>query len=417
MTRSPRPLASTLFFLALLTACGPEVDAVARAEGPFVVVEVRSALPGDVIRVGDARLEVAEGGVGFPTLRLGAETLGVGEHTVTVLLNRAGDEGEGSARVTVEAKNVAPQVILGPCITAPADADPEKAKGRDRETLIVTFSSAAWTTINGSLNPSGGGEKCLVRESVLKVPVVTHNDATVSLFGAPLPLVEGVWSVELGLFGGGLPLTVFAEAKESAEPVRAELTLTVARPGMEPVTVPVAAELRRASLRDAMSARLAKLSSGEAPVWPRTPHTGPARAILLTTVGAEVTVDGEKILALPRAYAAPLVTPMDPSLTASEVDLFAVARPVNVTDAGACTGYSMVLSGGGVPRSVLYGMGLEVVVRDAAGAELARKTFPGPAKPRCPDSLVGVGGKTTVLFDTPDPGDVLTWLESVRTGG
>lgn len=152
-------------------------------------------------------------------------------------------------------------------------------------------------------------------------------------------------------------------------------------------------------------------------MWPRTPHTGPARAILLTTVGAEVTVDGEKILALPRAYAAPLVTPMDPSLTASEVDLFAVARPVNVTDAGACTGYSMVLSGGGVPRSVLYGMGLEVVVHDAAGAELARKTFPGPAKPRCPDSLVGMGGKTTVLFDTPDPGDVLTWLESVRTGG
>ncbi|MBK7760348.1 MAG: hypothetical protein IPI35_28850 [Deltaproteobacteria bacterium] len=213
MTRSPRPLASTLFFLALLTACGPEVDAVARAEGPFVVVEVRSALPGDVIRVGDARLEVAEGGVGFPTLRLGAETLGVGEHTVTVLLNRAGDEGEGSAPGDRRGQERCAAGDPGPCITAPADAAPEKAKGRDRETLIVTFSSAAWTTINGSLNPSGGGEKCLVRESVLKVPVVTHNDATVSLFGAPLPLVEGVWSVELGLFGGGLPLTVFAEAK------------------------------------------------------------------------------------------------------------------------------------------------------------------------------------------------------------
>jgi hypothetical protein len=358
---------------------------------------------------------VGEGVVGL-TLRLGAET-SASVSTLTVTLKRAGDEGEGEAKVTVEAKNVAPQVILGPCSTAPADAQAEKSKGRDRETLLVTFSSAAWTTISGSLHPSGGGERCLVRESVLKVPVVTHKDATLSLFGAPLPVVDGVWDVELGLFGGGLPLTVFAEARESAEPVRAELPLTVSRPGVAPVIVPVTAELRRAALRDAMPTRLAKLSPGEAPVWPRTPHTGPARAALLTTVGAEVTVDGQKIVALPRAYSAPLITPEDPSLTASEVDLFAIARPVNITDAGPCTGYSMVLSGGGVPRSVLFGVGLEVVVLDATGAERARKTFPGPATPRCPSSLVGVGGKTTVLFDTPNTAEVLSWLESARTGG
>jgi hypothetical protein len=150
--------------------------------------------------------------------------------------------------------------------------------------------------------------------------------------------------------------------------------------------------------------------------WPRSPNDGPARAAVLVTRNLAVELDGKPALAMTTDFAVPRAVGADARTDA--IDLAAIATPVDTKQAGSCGGYRVV-EGSGDLHNVLYVFGLEVIVRDARGVEVARRTFPAPTGPLqrlCPDSLAGRDGKTVLLVAGPPSRPILDWLDDVRRG-
>lgn len=387
--------------LLLLAACGPSFEARALVDGPFVRVSSYDFEAGDVVSVGDVSREVGDDPFDFH-LDVPVESLGVGAHALEVTVDRGGSVSTKTVEVTLTEKHLETYLQLGPCDSMVTGDD----------LVLVKTTSPVWKL------PFGWEEDtCRVLDGQLSIPVLANADATVTIGGEPVALEGGraTWTgFNLGLLTGQVPLTQLGSTLEGNVDITATVPVVVRRPGQEDVTQTVTMTVPVRALRSHAQDQLQALTPGEAPRWPRSAHDGAPRGLVMAAKESSVTLDGEARSAVPGGYW-PVRTLGPEGATADQVDLFAVATPVDITPNGSCR-FNVVMSGHGGLSNKLFDQGYEVVVYDPAGKEVARRTFPKPSKPSCPSSISGTGEKTIVLWNPPPSADVLRWLETVRSG-
>ena len=69
----------------------------------------------------------------------------------------------------------------------------------------------------------------------------------------------------------------------------------------------------------------------------------------------------------------------------------------------------------GVVGNRIVKFGLDVVVVDAGGNEVARRAFPTASKASCPEAIAGERGETVMITSGPESAEVYGWLEQVRS--
>lgn len=395
-----RSVYPTLASLVLLAACGPSFEPLSTVSGPFVNVRSYDFEPGDIVTVGEHSATVGDDHRSF-RLEIPAAALGEGEHTLSVQLDRGGTVVARELTVEVPAKALEPYLRIGPCDSMIRGAD----------AISANLTSDAWVQTGTSARVSDDEIRCRLERDTA-VPVTANHGATVTIHGQPVEMTKGrgSWSGGQRLFFNALTLEhMNAPTAAPSEPHKVQAVLAL--DGHDPVTYDIAVTVLPGEVRRSISRIVRSIEPGEPPPFPRTAHDGPPRSAVLVSKLVSLTVDGEERGAVPGAYSSPLGVGQEGS-RADQLDLFAVATPTDLTELSPCV--YVAVTGGRAPRNVRYSMGLDVVVFDPAGEEVARKSFSKPQQPSCPGHLSSVDGKTVLLTAPPSPSQVLAWLEEVR---
>jgi len=386
------------YILPLLIGCGPDFEPRAFVRGPFVKVSSNDFQLGDMVTVKGISATVPQDFVNF-AVEVPAEALGAGRHLVEVHVDRGGSTSTRTVDVLITEKNVAPQVRIGPC---------ESGKSAEKRELSVTFTSDVW--LYGFDQTE---DRCRIPNGQFTAPVTANADARVTIAGEPIALDggHGVWS-ELPMHTLGASVTLDMLGPGGRRNWTATLPVEVERPsGSASFEVQVAAPI--ANVVEALRKQLVALEPGQPVPWTSTPNDGAPRVIAMVTKEATATVGGEERKKVaPGFWGIRAIGPAGATL--GEIDLFAVATPVDVTRNGSCAYKAM--PGSPSLANEVHSISLDVMVVNAAGDEVAQRRFDAPAKARCPRSITGEQGKTVAIWSGPRDTDVMTWLNSVGNG-
>lgn len=384
----------------------PAIEASVTVTGPVAEVVVHRVREGDVVTV-DGRSRTADARSGALVFELPTDRFEDGA-TIEVTRTRAGAMARMSLGAEVTDEDREPRLVLWRCTDDPASAPVHGSDDR-RATIGVWITSDAWL-VKSTARPR---ELCVVHaDGRARLPVAAHSDATVTIAERPVALVDGRGEHVIDL-ASLVPALSLAELEADGDRRDEARTVTVdaivTRAGRSR-TYALDVELEREDVRVAMHRAFTSWDGKAAWPWPRTPHVGPARGAALVTHDLAVDVDGAPRRTMNGWYAFPRV--VGGAARLDEVDLVAIATPVGATNAGSCR-YTTT-EGVGPVRNVMYKVGLEVVVRDATGAEVARRTWPAPKQLDCPDALASRDDRTRLLVTTPRPEPILAWLDELR---
>lgn len=395
--------------MAVATGCSPRVEVEAEIDGPFVSFEVSDAEPGDRIRL-DGVEHVAEDR--YTTFRVLASEIGAGDHTLKLRVDRGEKTGESEVRVSVPPAALEPMVAIGPCRV------PDDARDRERRRpRAFKLTTSVWSHVTDDFVQNEGRDQIcsLHDDGAARIGVQANGDAVVTIGGVHVELDAGVGEARLPLSALASQIGI-RELEQTApnKPLEVDIEAVVAvgdKRARETVTV----STTRSSFRDALAEALGQFQPQRPLDWPRRePTGGGVRALVLHTERAIVKVGKEERSVMNGTFAEWHALAGD-GARFDAIDLVAVAKPVDVVDEGSCKGY-VAMPGAAMPRTRLFKMGFDVTVYDHRGERVASKSFPGPAKGKCPGSVTGKRGETTVIVHTPAKDDVLQWLESVRSG-
>ncbi len=379
----------------MLAACGPRFDANADVRDSKVTVHVRKLKAGDEVSIKGIEGATATAKFSSATIDIPAEKVGEGQQELTVVVTRGSKTKSKKVNVTVPAAALAPFLTITGCEgftkgNYGAGAVKMKSKGMPSYTKEQRC----------ALQPSGA----------IALKLKANADAEVKVGDTKAQMGDGV-GIDL------LPITPVlhklslrgvGDSKASGEfPYSVQATSSR---GGKTVTYPVDLTIELKAIRSALFDAVLETDGGKAARWPRTAHDGKPRGVAFAAKRHPVRVDGQDQTILNSSYAQVLVAGGEHK--ADEVDLFAVASPSDVTKRGACTGYRTISGVGGV-RNTGFVMGFDVKVYDHTGKEVASKVFSKPKKTRCPSTLSGTRGKTTILVWAPNKADVEQWLESL----
>lgn len=393
--------------LACGRGVGASIETSVTITGPVAEVVVHRVREGDVVTV-DGRSRTADARSAALVFELPTDRFEDGA-TVEVTRTRAGATARMSLGAEVADEAREPRLVLWRCAADPAGAPVHGSDDR-RATIGVWITSDAWF-VKSTARPR---ELCVVQaDGRARLPVAAHADATVTIAGRPVALVDGRGEhvIDLASLVPELSLGELAGdggRRDEARTVTVDAIVT--RAGRSR-TYALDVELEREDVRVAMHRAFTSWDGKAAWPWPRTPHVGPARGAALVTHDLAVDVDGAPRRTMNGWYAFSRV--VGGAARLDELDLVAIATPVDATNAGSCR-YTTV-EGAGPVRNVVYKVGLEVVVRDATGAEVARRTWPAPKQLDCPDALASRDDRTRLLVTTPRPEPILAWLDGLRT--
>lgn len=381
--------------LVTLSACGPRFDASASTKGSKVSVYVRKLKAGDEVRIQGFDGATATAKLSHAIIDIPAEKVGAGEHELTVEVTRGNKKKAKKISVSVPESALAPFLRVTSCT--------RQMKGK-YSNGSVKVQSKAWPA-------SSVAQSCMLTPSgTIELQLSANADAVVKAGDTPVELDHAVGTAKLPITPvlHRLSLRGVGDSKASGEfPLEVQLTSTR---GGNTVSYPLEAKVEMRAIRSALFDSLLAMDGGKPATWPRSAHDGKARGAALVVKAHPVKVDGKEQTVRNSAYSGVLVAG-DEHKT-DEIDLYAVATPSDVTNRGACRGYVTISGAGGV-RNTGFVMGFDVKVFDHSGKQVAEKSFPRPKKTRCPTTLSGTQGKTTILVWAPNKSDVQKWLDGL----
>ncbi len=376
-------------------ACGPRFDAEAEVRDHRVHIQVRKLQPGDEVELPGFDEAVGTVEHGYARIEIPAERMGAGKHEIEIEVTR------GDRKKTQKISVDVPAAALKPFLRISGCAALEEGQ----------YGNGSAKLKSSALRPGTSQQHCRLQPNgALELTLQANTDAKVKL-GEQLAKLDGgtgtaMLSVQPLLHR--LSLGSVSNAKASGE-LPLEVQATSTRDGSTQ-TFAIQLEVELNAIRNALFDSVLEMDGGKPATWPRSAHTGKPRGAVLAAKRHPARVDGKDQTVMHPAFTRMLVAGEDSKL--DQIDLFAVATPSDVTGRKPCTGYTTIAGSGSV-RNRGFVMGFDVKVYDHSGKQVAAKSFAKPKDPRCPSSLSGTRGKTTILVWAPAEKDVESWLATL----
>ncbi len=366
--------------------CGPgvEIDKVA-VKGAHVVLRIDGLHSEDEVTLGNVEGEHLD----YRSIRFGVEHFGAGPHSEQLTVTRDGKSREIEVSFDVPKSALDPYAkLLGCTRNRPGGGD---------------------LTITGDFGATKDSpyEQChLTDEGKLGIRFATQSDATLRHGDETFEAKEGEVWVHIDVAPLFHLVRLHGKMRREAA-LQWETSLEVSRKELKAKLGKIQLHTEPHDVSRALSHQLAKAASGDGKLsWPHTPRAADseARVVVLHVTEAKAPKGKAKTATGWQVWG------KDDVFWADELDLVAIGTPRNVHQRGRCH-FNM-----GDPISTRRNVyDLDIVVRDRAGKEVAKKSFPG-GKAKCPTSVAGNRGETVNIFSGPKMSDVGDWLQGVRKG-